>query len=96
MCGLNHHSVDNGDVEVYPSDYPSKYTSSSLPDPDNTPICSATSYQFGFVSLRNGTPLNMLKLLVNTLRNEYEKVDIVGVDFRWHTCNIFQIHVNFP
>ena len=35
---LNHHAVDNGDVEVYPSEYPPEYTSDYVPDMDNTPI----------------------------------------------------------
>ena len=37
---LNHHSIDNGDVEVYPSEYPFEYTSDSIPDPDTTLIKS--------------------------------------------------------
>ena len=35
---LNNHTLDNVDVEVYPSDYPSEYNSASVPDTDNTPI----------------------------------------------------------
>ena len=37
---LNHHAVDNVDVEVYPLYYSSEYTSAYLPDPNNTPIKS--------------------------------------------------------
>ena len=40
MGRLNRHVVDNGDVEVYPSDYPSKYTSDSVTKPYTTPIKS--------------------------------------------------------
>ena len=36
----NHHEMDNGDIEVYPSDNPSEYTFDYVPDPDNTPIKS--------------------------------------------------------
>ena len=38
MGRLNHHSNDNGDVEVYPLEYTFESTSDSVPDPDNTPI----------------------------------------------------------
>ena len=31
---LNYHTVDNGYVEVYPSEYPFESTSDSVPDPD--------------------------------------------------------------
>ena len=37
---LNHHDVDNGDVEVYPSDYPFESTYESITDLDTTPIKS--------------------------------------------------------
>ena len=35
---INHHAVDNGDVDVYPSNYPLEYTSASVPDTNNKPI----------------------------------------------------------
>ena len=35
-------------------------------------IYSATSYQFGFLSRRKILPLDILKLLVTTLRNHHE------------------------
>ena len=38
MGRLNHHDIDNGDVEFHPSDYPFEYTSESVPDPDTTSI----------------------------------------------------------
>ena len=34
----NHLSVDNVDVDVYPSEYPFESTSESVPDPDTTLI----------------------------------------------------------
>ena len=34
----NHHVVDNGDVEVYPSEYPILSTSDYVPYTDTTPI----------------------------------------------------------
>ena len=37
---LNQNYVDNGDVEVYPSEYPFKSTSNSVPDMDTTLIKS--------------------------------------------------------
>ena len=37
---INHCGVDNGDVEVYPSDNPLEYPSDSIPDTDYTPIKS--------------------------------------------------------
>ena len=38
MGRLNHHAVDNGDVEVYPSYYPLESTSEYVPAGDNTKI----------------------------------------------------------
>ena len=40
MGRLNHHSIDNGDVEVHPSEFPVEFNSESVPDPDTTPIKS--------------------------------------------------------
>ena len=37
---LNHRDVDNGGVEIYPSDYPLKYISDSVTDTDTTLIKS--------------------------------------------------------
>ena len=37
MGRLNHHDIYNGDVEVYPSDYPLEYAYDSITDPDTTP-----------------------------------------------------------
>ena len=37
---LNHHAVDNVDVEFYPSEHPFESTYESVPDPDTTPIKS--------------------------------------------------------
>ena len=37
---LNHRSIDNGDVEVHPSEFPVEFNSESVPDPDTTPIKS--------------------------------------------------------
>ena len=38
MGRLNHHAIDNGDIEVCPSDYPLGSTDDSVPDPNNTLI----------------------------------------------------------
>ena len=38
MMRLNHHEIDNGDVEVYNSDHALESTSDSVTYPDNTPI----------------------------------------------------------
>ena len=37
---LNHHAIDNGDVEVHPSDFPFGSNSESVPYPDTNPIKS--------------------------------------------------------
>ena len=36
MGRLNHHELDNGDVEVYPSYYSLEYPFDYVPEPDNT------------------------------------------------------------
>ena len=35
---INHHTIDNGDVEVHPSEFPIEFDSESVPDPDTTLI----------------------------------------------------------
>ena len=40
MRRLNHHDIDNFDVEVHPSDFTVECNSDSIPDPDTTPIKS--------------------------------------------------------
>ena len=35
---LNHRVIDNGDIEVHPSDFPFESNSESVPDPDTTLI----------------------------------------------------------
>ena len=40
MGRLNHHAIDNGDVEVHPSEFPLECNSESVPDPYNTMIKS--------------------------------------------------------
>ena len=42
---LNHHSIDNGDVEFHPSEFPFEPNSESVPDPDTTPIKSIDDYE---------------------------------------------------
>ena len=42
---LNHRAVDNGDVEVYPSEYPFEHNSDYVPDPYTTPIKSIDDYE---------------------------------------------------
>ena len=41
---INHHAIDNGDVEVHPSEYPFEYTSESVPYPETTLIKSIDDY----------------------------------------------------
>ena len=36
MGKLNHRAIDNGDVEVHPSDFPVEFNSGSVPYPDTT------------------------------------------------------------
>ena len=43
-------------------------------------ICSATSYPFGFPSRSKRPPLDILKFLVTTLRNQDKKVAFIRVD----------------
>ena len=38
MVRLNHCAIYNGGVEVLPSEFPFKYNSESVPDPDINPI----------------------------------------------------------
>ena len=40
MVIINHHGIDNIDVEVHPSYFPVEYNSESVPDPDTTSIKS--------------------------------------------------------
>ena len=42
---LNHHVVDNGDAEVYPSEYPFQSTPDSVPYMDTTPVKSIDDYE---------------------------------------------------
>ena len=44
MGRLNHHDIYNGDVEVYPSDYPLEYAYDSITDPDTNPTNSIDDY----------------------------------------------------
>ena len=34
---INHHEINNGDVEVHPSEYPFESTFESVPDTDTNP-----------------------------------------------------------
>ena len=43
-------------------------------------ICSSTSYPFGFTSRIKRTPLEILKFLVTTLNNQYNKFAFILVD----------------
>ena len=43
-------------------------------------ICSATSHPFGFPSRSKRPPLDILKFLVTTLRNQDKKVSFIRVD----------------
>ena len=40
MDTLNHHAIDNGDVEVHFSEFPVESNYKPVPDPDNSPIKS--------------------------------------------------------
>ena len=37
---INHHAIDNGDVEFHSPDFPVEFNSESVPDTDITPIKS--------------------------------------------------------
>ena len=65
MGVLNHHSIDNCDVEVHPSGCQFECTSDSVPDPDTTPIKSIDYDEM----------YQLLKLF----HSEHE-YDILGVD----------------
>ena len=41
---LDHHDIDNGDVEVHPSEFPVEYNYESVTDPDTTLIKSIDDY----------------------------------------------------
>ena len=43
-------------------------------------ICYATSYPFGFLSRIKRTPLEILKIIVTTLRNQGNKFSFLWVD----------------
>ena len=45
MGRLNHHAIDNGDVEVYPSDFTVEFNSKYVPDLDTTRIKSIDDYE---------------------------------------------------
>ena len=40
MGGINHHTIDNGDVKVFPLEFPVEFNSEYVTDPDTTPIKS--------------------------------------------------------
>ena len=42
---LNHHAIDNGDVEVHLSEYPFEYMNESILDTETTPIKSIDDYE---------------------------------------------------
>ena len=44
MGRLNHHAIDNGDVEVHPSDFSAESHSETVLDPKNTPTKSMDDY----------------------------------------------------
>ena len=43
-------------------------------------IYSATSYPFGFISRRKRPPIDVLKFIVTTLKNQDKKVTLIRVD----------------
>ena len=47
MGRLNHNVIENGDVEVHPSEHPFESTSESVTDPANTPIKSIDDNKMG-------------------------------------------------
>ena len=49
MGRLNHHAIDNSDVEVHPSDFPVGFISESVPDPDTTTIKSINYYEMDHI-----------------------------------------------
>ena len=45
MGRLNHHAIDNGDVEVHPSEFPVEYNCEYVPYSDTTLIKSIDDYE---------------------------------------------------
>ena len=45
MGRLNHHDIDNGDVEVHPSYFSAESNYETVLDPDTTPIKSMDDYE---------------------------------------------------
>ena len=45
MGRLNHHAIDNGDVEVHPSDFSAESNPENVPDPYTTPTKSMDDYE---------------------------------------------------
>ena len=46
---LNHHAIDNGDVEVQPSEFLFESNSESVPYSDTTPIKSIYDYEMDYL-----------------------------------------------
>ena len=46
---LNHHSIDNGDIEVHPSEFPFEFNSKSVPYTDTTLIKSIGDYEMDYL-----------------------------------------------
>ena len=49
MGRLNHHAIDNGDVEVHPSYFPVEFNSEYVPYPDTNPIKSIDDYEMDYL-----------------------------------------------
>ena len=45
MGRLNHHAIENGNVEVKPSKFPVEYNSESIPDLETNQIISIDDYE---------------------------------------------------
>ena len=63
---LNHHAVDNGNVEVYPLEYPFEYTSDSVTD----------TYTTQTKSMDNAEMDRLLKLFHTNHDNNILNVDL--------------------
>ena len=58
--------------------------------PKNLAVCSSTSHPFGFTSRSKRPPLEILKFLITTLRNQDKKVAFIRVDEEGELARYFE------
>ena len=49
MRKLNHHAIDNGDIQILTSDVPVESNYDPVPDPETTPIKSIYDYEMDHI-----------------------------------------------